>query len=187
MVYIDANQSSVVNGKFRISNAIVENGLARTLWFEVDLEYQDMIAVDSMDAAVVSCLLPAMRSGQDLVVNGSMSSKLYYNITHYLLPILKEFCPSLHSIRIRPVAMHRGNGAPAKGVMAGLSGGIDSFCNYYDHSGDCAPEEYHITHFVYNNVGSHGQEPSERDYAVFLKRYEALRPIADSWARGLSK
>ena len=179
MFCIYASQPSVADGKCRISNVIHTNGQERTLWFEVDLKYQDMIAVNSMDAAVVSCLLPAMRAGQDLVVEGSMSSKLYYNVTHYLVPILTEFCPSLHSISIRPAATHRGIPTLANGVMAGLSGGIDSFSTYYDHSDNRAPEEYHITHFVYNNVGSHGQDPSGNDYAVFLQRYETLRPVAD--------
>lgn len=69
--------------------------------------------------------------------------------------------------------------------MAGFSGGIDSFSNYYEHSGDRAPEEYHITHFVYNNVGSHGRDPSGKDHTVFLQRYEALRLVADGLGKPL--
>ncbi|MBS0267229.1 MAG: hypothetical protein JSS02_35220, partial [Planctomycetes bacterium] len=187
MFRIYASQPSIVDAKRRISNVIHTDGQERTLWFEVDLKYQDMLAVNSMDAAVVSCLLPAMRAGQDMIVEGSMSSRLYYNVTHYLMPILTEFCPSLHSISIRPVATHRGEPTPATGVMAGFSGGIDSFSNYYDHSGDRAPEEYHITHFVYNNVGSHGQDATGKDHDVFVQRYEALRPVADSLGRDFIK
>lgn len=180
MFRIYPSQASVVSGKCRISNLIDINGQERTLWFEVDLEFQDMIAVSSMDAAVVSCLLPAMRSGQDVIVEGSMSSKLHYNVSQYLMPVLTEFCPSLHRVSIRPAATDRGNRTPATGVMAGFSGGVDSFSTYYDHSGDRAPEEYHITHFVYNNVGSHGQDSAGHDHAVFSQRFEALRPVADS-------
>jgi hypothetical protein len=176
---VNANQICRSNGKCRLSNTIIADGQERTLWFEVDSKYREMIAAELMDAAVVSCLLPAMGLGRDLVVQGPMSSKLYYNITHYLIPILKEFCPSLHTISIRPDSMHKGNANRSGGVMAGFSGGIDSFSNYYEHSGDRAPEEYHITHFVYNNVGSHGQNLSGKDHAVFLQRYEALRPVAD--------
>jgi hypothetical protein len=71
--------------------------------------------------------------------------------------------------------------------MAGFSGGIDSFSNYYDHSGDRAPEEYRITHFVHNNVGSHGQDATGKDHSVFAQRYEALRPVADSLGRDFIK
>jgi hypothetical protein len=119
-----------------------------------------------------------MISGQDLIVNGSMSTKLFYNLSHSVIPVLRQFLPSSYIIAIRPATMRRSFEKCSEGVLAGFSGGIDSFCNYYDHSGDRAPKEHHITHFVYNNVGSHGQISSVRDYAVFVKRFAVLKKFA---------
>jgi hypothetical protein len=110
-----------------------------------------------------------------LIVEGPMSKKLFYNLTHSVIPILKQFFTCSQIIGIRPATMDGSFEQSGDGVMAGFSGGIDSFCNYYDHSGDRAPEEYHITHFVYNNVGSHGQRSSDRDHAVFVKRFAILQ------------
>jgi hypothetical protein len=64
-------------------------------------------------------------------------------------------------------------------VITGFSGGIDSFCNYYDHSGDRAPDGWRITYFIYNNVGSHGQSSNDKDEATFRKRYECLKAFVD--------
>jgi hypothetical protein len=119
-----------------------------------------------------------MASGQDLDVKGPVSSKLFYNLTHYLMPVLKNFIPSCKMIEIKPTALTRASGPCAQGVMAGFSGGIDSFCNYYDHSGDRVPEEYRITHFLFNNVGSHGQMSPESDRVVFNKRFSVLQDFA---------
>jgi len=55
---------------------------------------------------------------------------------------------------------------------------VDSFCNYYDHTGDRAPPEYRITHFVYNNVGSHGQHGTENDFNVFKEHAASIRKFA---------
>jgi hypothetical protein len=119
-----------------------------------------------------------MLSGQDLSTQGPMSSKLFYNLTHYAVPILKEYLRLSQVIAIRPIALHCRREPGPIGVMASFSGGIDSFCNYYDHSGNRAPPEFQITHFVYNNVGSHGQRSPERDHSTFVKRFAILQEFA---------
>lgn len=164
---------SVQNGKARLSCDITDASTKRTLWFEVDEKHKDALTTDVMDAFVVGCLLPAMNSGQDMEIKGAMSTKLFYNIKHYLIPILKIYLPVSKSITLKPDSFFAAK-TRASGVITGFSGGIDSFCNYYDHTGDRAPHDYHVTHFVYNNVGSHGQGGSEEDKAIFAKRFALL-------------
>ncbi len=169
--------TSEANGKFRISSMVGKAECPRELWFELDVEHRAMITTDTMDTFVTSCLLPAMREGADMVVEGVMSRKLYYNFTHYLIPIMKIYFPELHMIAIRPQSLHDFSDAYSAqgGVMTGFSGGIDSYCNYYDHSGDRSPPEYHITHFVYNNVGSHGQDSLEESHTVYMQRFRRIQ------------
>jgi hypothetical protein len=175
MITIHPCTTSILAGKWRIACTVTDPRSARELWFEVDPAYKSYFTTDSVDAFVVSSVLPAMLSGHDLIVEGAMSKKLFYNLTHSVIPLLKQFFPCSHIIAIRPAEICGSFEQHGDGVMAGFSGGIDSFCNYYDHSGDRAPKEYHITHFVYNNVGSHGQRSSESDHSVFVKRFAILQ------------
>ena len=175
MLVIHPPVVAVLGGKARITAEFAYHSSARQLWFEVDEDHKDSLETKTMDAFVVGLLLPAMASGQDLDIRGPMSSKLFYNLTHYLMPILRDFIPSCKIVEIKANALSCASQERAPGVMAGFSGGIDSFCNYYDHSGNRAPEEYRITHFLFNNVGSHGQMSPEQDRAVFVQRLAILR------------
>jgi hypothetical protein len=176
---IKSCKAAIVAGNFRVSSIISDATSERTLWFEVPAAYKEIITLDSMDAFVVGCLLPAMFAGHDVTVEGPISGKLYYNLKHYLMPILKEYLPDLHIIGIKPSALHDPAQPRGSGVLSGFSGGIDSFCNYVDHSGDRVSPEYRITHFVYNNVGSHGQGSAEQDQALFMKRFASIRSFAE--------
>jgi hypothetical protein len=140
MITIHPCTTSILAGKCRIACTITDTQSTRELWFEVDAKYENCLTTDSVDAFVVSSILPAMLLGHDLIVEGAMSKKLFYNLTHSVIPLLKQFLPCSYIIGIRPEKICGSFEQRGHGVMAGFSGGIDSFCNYYDHSGDRAPE-----------------------------------------------
>jgi hypothetical protein len=183
MLSIDSPVVSGQGGRIRSTSRIVDESGERELWFEVNAT--DIFPVETMDAYVVGCLLPAMMSGQDIEVKGPLSSKLFYNLTHYLMPIIKEFLPAAKVVAIRPDSLVAKTEGKAAGVLAGFSGGVDSFSNYYDHSGSRAPKEYLITHFIFNNVGSHGQLSVETDHAIFSKRTKMLEGFAQQESKPL--
>jgi hypothetical protein len=164
------------NGKMRATSKVTAEMSELDLWFEVN--HSEILPTQTMDAYLVACLLPAMISGQDIYVKGNLSSKLFYNVTHYLVPILTKFLPSAKIITIRPASLSAPPVAKARGVLAGFSGGVDSFCNYYDHSGNRAPVEFLITHFLFSNVGSHGQRKPDFDREVFSRRAARLENFA---------
>lgn len=167
---------SICDKHIRATSRIVGDKSARDLWFEVNTA--EILPTHTMDAFVIGCLLPAMMSGEDIYVKGTMSSKLFYNVTHYLIPILTQFFPSSHTVAVRATSLSASSGPKARGVLAAFSGGIDSFCNYYDHCGNRAPAEYLITHLIFNNVGSHGQRSPDVDRAIFVQRAVALERFA---------
>jgi hypothetical protein len=148
-----------------------------SLWFDIEGLDADGIVLENSDAMVLACLLPAMKTGQNVVVKGTMSCRLYYNLTHHLIPILKQFIPTLKDTSIQPATLNKNALCSKGGVMSGFSGGIDSLCTYHDHSEDRAPREYVITHFVYNNVGSHGQSEAMA-YENFRRRIARLKLFA---------
>lgn len=178
-IYIAPASISTKDGKTRISARIRVGNEDKTLWFEVDAAYGQCFADDTLDGFVAASLIPAILRGENIRTGGVMSSRLYYNLTNYLIPILSDYLQVPRLTHIIPAGglgtayVRRGTG-----VAAGFSGGIDSFCNYYDHSGDRAPAEFQLTHLIFNNVGSHGQKEAESDRALFRKRYLRLMSCA---------
>jgi hypothetical protein len=166
------------NGKSRVSVVLEDTCGQQELWFEVDDHYHDALPTKTMDAFVIGTLLTAMAKGRDMVVKGPMSSKLHYNLTHLLMASLKAYLPSLHIIKIHAETLVSHYPNQPTGVLAGFSGGVDSFCNYFEHTGDRAPPEYLITHLVYNNVGSHGQRGASHDYDIFDAHSSTMKKFA---------
>ena len=179
MLVLNPPEISVADEKARVTCRMQDGDTQRALWFEVDAAQRDALPDEALDAFVIGALLPAMMAGKDIHVQGAMSSKLYYNLTHLLMVTLREYLPLSKLIKITADRLITSYDNRATGVLSGFSGGIDSFCNYYDHTGDRAPHEFRITHFVYNNVGSHGQHGDENDFNVFKEHAAAIQKFAE--------
>jgi hypothetical protein len=179
MITISAPVITSGNGKARISSTISDGASSAVLWFEVDQQNADVLSTENLDAFVVVCLLRAAKNGEQVAAEGAMSSKLHYNVNHLLGGILKEYfaAPRAVTVTARNLLSASGNRAPA--VLSGFSGGVDSFCNYYEHSGDRASPDFRITHLIYNNVGSHGQKGAEKDFQTFESHAAAMKRFAD--------
>ncbi len=170
---------TVQNGLARVTCLVKDGATSRELWFETEAEHQAAIATDVCDAFLIGALVPAMMQGKDIHVKGALSSKLYYNLTHLLIVALKEYLPpEAHLIKVTADRLLSRFAQHGTAVLSGFSGGVDSFCNYYDHTGDRAPPEFLITHFVYNNVGSHGQKGAEKDQETFHNHSAAIQQFA---------
>jgi len=163
------------NGMARISSQLVFPDKMQDLWFECDAAYVTYLSPDTCDAFVVSTLLVAMQNGFDIVVEGKMSSKLFYNISQYYMELLALQIRGLKKITIEVSQLTHENWGGSS-VFTGFSAGIDSFCTLIDHSGGRVSPEYEVTHFLFNNIGSHGQR--ETDHAVFLGRLANLDKVA---------
>jgi len=168
---------SVANGMARIASEIQIGGETKILWFEIDEAFKSYLADDTLDSFVAASLIPAILRGENIRLKGPMSAKLYYNISYSLIPILCDFLEKPQMTYIIPDSFtsHVSSGT---GVAAGFSGGIDSFCNYYDHSPERVPDEFSLTHFLFNNVGAHGQHGLDTDRSIFHKRFSRLMECA---------
>lgn len=171
------------SGRTRIS--CVMGAEDSVLWYEVEEAFTSYLSTDTSDAFLVAALVPAIERGQDIRVSGPISAKLYYNLSNYLIPVLSNYLRRPRKTRIfanflLSTPLQRGTG-----VAAGFSGGIDSFCNFYDHSGGRVPQEFALTHFLFNNVGSHGQRGAAEDRAVFSSRHKQLQDCAAALGKPL--
>jgi len=164
----------------RLSYPVI--GLAApTLWFEVPRAHAGMVAA-SGDAALVALLAPAMARGGSLTIDGPLTDGLAWASRQTVQPILSRTIAGLSTISI--LARDRRHGAEGGGdaVLTGLSCGVDSLAVVAEHLLDAAPDE-RITHFLFNDVGSHGAGDgipglAERRWQRMAEAAEALeRPI----------
>lgn len=162
------------NGDLRFCVRVHFSGESKTLWYRLSEEYTDMVS-DRSDAPLVALLIPAMLRGEDIHIEGTISEKLFYNISGPYQKVLKLIIPSLHLVNIIPTDVQPAHSI-GEGVAMGFSAGIDSFCVLADHHYADGPKGFKVTHLLFNNVGSHGS--GENGTHLFHKRHNRIRPIA---------
>jgi hypothetical protein len=143
------------------------------LWYSLDKKFMDFLT-DFCDAPLVALLIPAMAKGEDVYLAGTISERLWYNVSGPYQRLLQLVIPSLRGIRIFPGEVQSRNHR-APGVATGFSCGIDSYCVLADHHYADVPSGFRVTHLLFNNVGSHG-EGGER---LFRERCARIEPVAE--------
>jgi hypothetical protein len=179
----------IVNDEYaKIQSSIEYANKKETLWYSVPNKYREYLTTEKLDGFVVGVLLKAMELGEDIVVRGSMSEKLFYNLTHYYRKILQLQIPSLKQINILPDSLDDGKTYSTQGAVGtGFSAGVDSLSTIYDHFLTDIPPHYKITHFTFHNVGAHGEWHPENAAVLFNTRYEKTRVLTEQLGIDLIK
>ncbi len=164
------------NGEIRYCVNVRSSDCPETLWYSLSEEYGDLISERS-DAPLVALLIPAMARGEDIYIEGTVSERLYYNLSGSYQHLLQMIIPSLRPIQIHPAEVKPAH-VSGSGVATGFSAGIDSFCVLADHwyAADI-PRGCRLTHLLFNNSGSHGHGDNGRN--LFRERYARLKPTAE--------
>jgi len=148
-----------------------------TLWFSLNKEYADLVS-DRSDAPLVALLIPAMLHGEDIIIEGTISEKIFFNLSGPYQEVLKIIIPTLHLIKIIPSEVQPAH-QMGDGVVMGFSAGIDSFCALMDHYYSDVPKGFRVTHLLFNNVGSHYGPDEKTRKRRFLQRYNRIKPTAE--------
>ena len=153
-------------------------GRNETCFYSVPSAYADFADTESSNCFLVGMLYPAMRYGEDIHVEGTVSARLLYSINEYLVPLMATLDERLKRIKVTAGATD-GRGHPeAKAVGTGFSGGIDSFATVCEHFARPEPEGFRLTHLFFFNVGAHGipKKPGDMEAIErqFRARYEKL-------------
>jgi len=143
------------------------------LWYSLEKKFSDFVT-DFSDAPLVALLIPAMAKGEDVHVAGTISERLWYNVSGSYQRLLQHVIPSLRRIRIFPGDV-RARNQQASGVATGFSCGIDSYCVLADYHYSDVPAGFRVTHLLFNNVGSHGKGGEK----LFRERYARIEPVAE--------
>lgn len=69
----------------KIISDIVIEGSHKELWFQVENKYKDYLVTEQLDAFFIGILPYAMKSGQDIRIDGIISERLFYTVKNYLM------------------------------------------------------------------------------------------------------
>jgi hypothetical protein len=153
-------------------------GTGEYLWYSMDAKYEKYLTVEKLDAFLIGALLLGMKHGEDIIVDGTVSEKLFYNLSSYYIKILSIMIPNMHEVKIIPQDLDgKGTHACRGAVGTGFSAGIDSLCTFIQYTRHDTPPHYRITHLVFNNIGSHGSD-LEKAKKLFKSRYTVVKDFA---------
>ena len=150
------------------------------LWYSLDKKYSKYLVTEKLDGFLIGLLIFAMKKGEDIYLDWPVSEKLFFNLSNYYIKIL-AITTSLKPVKIYPSSLDNGTSYPSENAVAtGFSGGVDSFCTIYERLfKKNIPESYKITHFIFNNAGSHGEFDIVHGRKLFNERYEMLKSFPE--------
>lgn len=147
------------------------------MWFKVEKEYKDYLCTEKSDAFLVALIPYFVKHNYNVEVKGNISSKLYYQLTSYLLPLLVK---TFHKNKITIETGLTDEVFGGKGVGASISCGVDSFYTLLKHK-NCKDPAYNITHLTFFNAGSCGEYGGEEARKLYYQRLERIKKFCEEY------
>jgi len=184
VIYINSPEIERRDDNTRLASSIKVGEQTKILWYEVPSRFEQYLVVENLDAFLVGMLFYALKEGEDVQLNGTVSARLYYNINHYVIPALCLANHNLIPIKIHCRDLNEKDLNVGNTAGTGLSCGVDSFATYYDHFEE--EGSYKIQYFAFFNVGSHGSG-GDKTNLLFNKRFEKAKKFADHIGKEIIK
>ncbi|MBW3020092.1 hypothetical protein KY334_02240 [Candidatus Woesearchaeota archaeon] len=180
---IHKSKKKIKGNKVRISSYIEiekRKELSKTLWFEVDKEYEKYVS-KSLNGFLSSLILQAMYLKEDIKVKDKISPKLNYGLN--LLQGYFDFWKNHEFESPRAKKFNKVNietegyevpKKPNKNVGCTFTGGVDSFYTLWKHTPENEPNpDFRITHCI---IVDNGKRPlfdcSEDSYDLLKEKYK---------------
>ncbi len=172
------------NGNLTYLKAVVDNegeGRKITLFYAVENLYSQYLCHETADAFVLPMLLRAVVSGQDIQIDAPLSEKLYHNLTHSVMYILRFAHQKKSGIENRAIPQIKCNGTinlnfRGEAIGTGCSLGVDGFhvIKSYIFENKEFPT-YKPTHLACFNVGAFGSDNTDGTRQSFYNEFEKLQ------------
>lgn len=151
----------------------------KELLFYVNPAFGDYLTCDVYDAFLVALIYPAMYYGESIEIDGMVSKKLYHNITHYVMGIIRDFAPHTHKIiNIKVKGFKDAEKNTQLHIGTGFSGGVDSFSTLKDNFFDTNDSEYKIDTLFFFHVGQYGNIQNPKTWDRAFNRFEITREFS---------
>lgn len=156
------------------------DGDTYSFYYEVEKRYGKYFSYEVYDHAVVCLLLYAMEHQYDIDIDGLVSEDLLFQISNFLIPAISQNTKKFSSIEIsvKGVSNLKFNGTE---VGSAMSCGVDAFYTILKNIHHSKESGLNVSIFTFFNAGSCGNYGGEEARALFLKRAERSRIVADKF------
>lgn len=159
--------------KARLVSDFIIDGTVKKVWIETALQYKEGLCTDYSDGFLIAILPYAMINRHNIVIDGKITTDIFFNLTHYTIPFLNRLSNGeWKQIKIKS-NYDRINRYSGKHVGTGISCGIDSLSTIKYHFDDEEMEEYRLDTLVLLNAGFYGyDEASHSRSQKYVKQAE---------------
>ena len=151
-------------------------GIKQELWYKFPAELSQFLVKKNLDAPLVGLLFLAMKTGNDIKLEGPVSARLHYTLKKYLIPALCLSDSELKHVEIFADELNDQDLNVGKVAGTGLSCGVDSFTAFFTHKEETG--SFKISHFTFLNAGSHGDFGGEISRERFEGRLLQVKKFA---------
>ncbi len=176
MIFIKEPTFKLLDKDVIISYPFSCEGKEQILWYKIPESFRPYIVTERLDAALVALLFLGLKTGNNIRVEGIVSSRLIYTINHYLIKALTLANSEYKKIKVEAEKLDNTDMNIAGIAGTGLSCGVDSFASYYDH--EKSQDHYKVSYFTFFNVGSHGDFGGENSRKLYHRRLPLVRGFA---------
>lgn len=149
-----------------------------SMWIAVEDKNGHMLSSKVFDPFVIVTVFLGMYYGQDVHIDGSISPRLYHNLTHYLMKIFKNFSNHMDMIQVTVNGFDVVEDSDVELIGTGISCGVDSLVTIYDNYILEEDPSFRINSLFFVNCGSHGRY-NETSRRLWLDRATLNREAAD--------
>lgn len=112
------------------------------MYFMIDSKYKAFLAMDA-SPFLAAVLLPCMKRGEDIVIDGSVSSKLLEGVEK-IMDLYESWSLGFHRVSVH-VKSQKKDRSNSKYIASFFSGGVDSFYTYLKNKKEAKNK---ISHFI---------------------------------------
>ena len=147
------------------------------MYFEVEDEYKEYLCDENANAFLIALLPFVVKHNYNVIVKDCISSKLYYQLTTYLLPLL---CENFNKNKIIIKCDLTDKIYNGTGVGTSISCGVDSFYTLFKHK-NLEDKSKNITHLCFFNAGSNGEYGGESARKLYNERVSHIKSFCKEY------
>lgn len=148
------------------------------VWHKYPVEYYEQVSTGG-NSFLAACILPAMRFGEDLLIEGKVSKKLLAGVVK-LMQIINKWRPDYKIIKIEHFG-YEDNKSDGKEAGMFFSGGIDSFYTLLKNENYPAGDTDKIKYLLFVK----GFDIYGRNENVFEEALSRIRKVSDAYKKSL--
>jgi hypothetical protein len=148
------------------------------VWHKYPVEYYEQVSTGG-NAFLAACILPAMRFGEDLLIEGKVSKKLLAGVEKFM-QIINKWKPDYKIVKIEHFG-HEENKSDGSQTGMFFSGGLDSFYTLLKNENLPAGDPDKIQYLLF----AKGFDIYGKNETIFEEALSRIRKVSDIFKKSL--